>query len=225
MSYTITLSDPNKTKTYTVEDNGMNTETSVTLIGSNAENYGTAFWENLLHLLENFCSDKEPVNALEGQLWYNRSTKSLNVYETDGKINFWSPVLKEASIDLLNYIDTSAPSTAVELRIPFETGSTVYSGPLKNDTNACTKKFADNWHGGVVTGSNKICNWVLYPNKFVIINGSGIGLVKLPFNMKDTNYSVVTSNEDNWTHSCVTNKTTSQFNTSGNTWMVVGMAL
>ena len=143
MSYTISLSDPNKTTNYTVKDGEINTDTSVSLIGSNAENYGNAFWESILHLVENFCSEHEPENAIEGQLWYNKSTKTLNVYETNGKTEFWSPVLKEAAIDLLNYIDTTAPSTAVELRLPYETGPTVYTGPLKNDSNACTKKFAD----------------------------------------------------------------------------------
>lgn len=225
MSYTISLSDPNKTTKYIVDDNGINTDTSISLVGSNADNYGKAFWESILHLVENFCSEKEPEKAIEGQLWYNKSTKLLNVYETDGKTKFWSPVLKEAAIDLMNYIDTSAPSTAVELRLPYETGPTYYTGPLKNDTNACTKKFADNWNGGIVTGSNNYCNWVKYPNKFTIINGTGIGLVTLPFEMKDTNYSVVASNENNWVHSCITQKTSSQFKTTGNTWMVVGMAL
>jgi hypothetical protein len=225
MGYSISLSDPNKTDVFDVEDDSINEGSSLTILGSNVDSYGKVFWENILHLVENFCSPTSPNRAIEGQLWYNSETKVLNIYETNGTEYNWSPVIKESAINLTNYIDTSVISTAVNLRLMPETGPTIYEGPTKNDNHACTKKFADDWHGGITTGSNDFCNWVQYPNKFTIMHGKGDGLITLPFDMQDTNYSVVVTSTDQWNHYSVVNKTKSSFKISGNAWMLVGMAL
>ena len=48
---------------------------SIVLTGRGVQDYGTDTQENLLHMLENFCSDISPVSPTEGQLWYNTNTK------------------------------------------------------------------------------------------------------------------------------------------------------
>jgi len=47
-----------------------NVSTSLKLVGRGYANYGQAFAENFLHLLENFASPRRPANPTEGQLWY-----------------------------------------------------------------------------------------------------------------------------------------------------------
>ena len=47
-----------------------NVSTSLKLVGRGYANYGQAFAENFLHLLENFASPTTPANPTEGQLWY-----------------------------------------------------------------------------------------------------------------------------------------------------------
>jgi hypothetical protein len=47
-----------------------NVSTSLKLVGRGYANYGQAFAENFLHLLENFASPSQPNNPTEGQLWY-----------------------------------------------------------------------------------------------------------------------------------------------------------
>ena len=79
MSYTINKSDD--TILTTVEDGTLNTATSLRLIGKNYTNFGEVFNENLVHLLENFSNASAPVNALEGQLWYDRSEEKIKVFD------------------------------------------------------------------------------------------------------------------------------------------------
>lgn len=52
---------------------------SITLVGRGVQNYGDEAQENLLHLLENFCSDISPTNPTEGQLWYDAANKLIKV--------------------------------------------------------------------------------------------------------------------------------------------------
>jgi hypothetical protein len=86
MAYNINKSDENKSP-ITVPDMppGINTvDTSLSLVGRNYPNYGQAIAENFLHLLENFASQLQPTNPIEGQLWYDisdSSDKKLKVFD------------------------------------------------------------------------------------------------------------------------------------------------
>jgi hypothetical protein len=71
-----------------LDDGSLNTTTSVTLLGRNYIGYGETQNENFLHLLENFANTNPPSNPIDGQTWFDRSTKSLNVYTGDA----WTPV-------------------------------------------------------------------------------------------------------------------------------------
>ena len=79
MAYTINKSDG--TVAATVNDGTLNTETSIQLIGRNYEGYGEAFNENLVKLMENFSNSTNPLNAIEGQLWFDATNDALTVYD------------------------------------------------------------------------------------------------------------------------------------------------
>ena len=83
MAYTIAYTDQANKGTITVEDNTINSETSLGLPGRNTTAYGTTIATNFLHLLENFASATEPSTPVEGQLWYDTTpgVEQLKVYD------------------------------------------------------------------------------------------------------------------------------------------------
>ena len=74
MTYQVRFTDPSKS--LIIEDQTLNTQTSISLDGKQYLNYATAISENSLHLLENFAYNRPPLNPVQGQLWYDNS---LNV--------------------------------------------------------------------------------------------------------------------------------------------------
>lgn len=72
-----------------VEDQTLNTETSVTFVGKNYAGYAPVIAENFLHLLENFSRNTAPGTQtgdgqpVEGQIWYDNSpgVTLLKVYD------------------------------------------------------------------------------------------------------------------------------------------------
>jgi hypothetical protein len=79
MAYNIVKSDG--TPLATINDGQTNsTATSLTLVGKNFAGYGTFLNENFVKLLENFASANEPANPKQGQVWYQTSTKILQLY-------------------------------------------------------------------------------------------------------------------------------------------------
>lgn len=55
--------------------------TSLTLLGKNVNNYGQYLNNNLVRLLTNSASPSSPVSPQIGQLWFNKTTKKLMVYD------------------------------------------------------------------------------------------------------------------------------------------------
>ena len=97
MPYTINYTDTVNKGTIVVEDNTLNTETSLSFPGRGTTAYGQAVNENFLHLLENFASTTAPPRPVEGQLWYDNTqgVDQLKVY--DGTNWVASGGLKKAS--------------------------------------------------------------------------------------------------------------------------------
>jgi len=62
---------------FTILPRATNNDTSLTLFGKGAPNYGEGLQENLVHILENFCSDTPPALATLGQLWYKHDSSEL----------------------------------------------------------------------------------------------------------------------------------------------------
>ncbi len=80
MPYIVNFTDRENKTPITVFDNTSSTDTSLTFPGRNVTGYGQIIAENFLALLENFASADEPVNPVEGQLWYD---------STDGILQIW----------------------------------------------------------------------------------------------------------------------------------------
>lgn len=71
------------------------TSTSLVLYGKGSPNYGELIQENLVHLLENFAGATEPLNPVNGQLWFRwtnfwRDISSSTWYEWDSNTSSWS---------------------------------------------------------------------------------------------------------------------------------------
>ena len=80
MPYSVNFTDKENKTPITVFDNTSSTDTSLKFPGRNVTGYGQIIAENFLALLENFSSADEPINPIEGQLWYN---------STDGVLQIW----------------------------------------------------------------------------------------------------------------------------------------
>jgi hypothetical protein len=64
-----------------LRDGTVDTSTSVSLVGKNYTGYGEIQNENFLFLLENFSNPNPPATPLSGQLWYNSTESTINVYD------------------------------------------------------------------------------------------------------------------------------------------------
>jgi microcystin-dependent protein len=81
MPYTVNFTDSENKTPITVFDNTSSTDTSLTFPGRNVTGYGQIIAENFLGLLENFASATEPVNPVEGQLWYDSTNGVLQIWD------------------------------------------------------------------------------------------------------------------------------------------------
>ena len=82
MPYIINFTDNENKSPITVFDNTSNTDTSLTFPGRNVTGYGQIIGENFLKLLENFANTNEPINPVEGQLWYDTDSGVLQIYDS-----------------------------------------------------------------------------------------------------------------------------------------------
>jgi microcystin-dependent protein len=81
MPYTVNFTDSQNKVPITVYDNTSNTDTSLTFPGRNVTGYGKTVAENFLALLENFAGANQPVNPVEGQLWFDTGSRTLQIYD------------------------------------------------------------------------------------------------------------------------------------------------
>lgn len=86
MPYIVNFTDQSNKSPITVFDNTSSTDTSLSFPGRNVTGYGQIIAENFLHLLENFASPTQPVNPVEGQLWYDSANGIMMLWDnTDWK--------------------------------------------------------------------------------------------------------------------------------------------
>jgi len=81
MPYIVNFTDSDNKSPITVFDNTSSNDTSLTFPGRNVTGYGQIIAENFLSLLENFASATQPVNPVEGQLWYDTTNGVLQLYD------------------------------------------------------------------------------------------------------------------------------------------------
>lgn len=79
-NYKIEFSDKGKVP-IDVPYKSFSATTPIILHGSKSVEYGLDLNSNLYHLLENFCNDYPPVNAIQGQLWYDTNERLLKIYD------------------------------------------------------------------------------------------------------------------------------------------------
>lgn len=89
MSYDVRYTDLANKGVIKVEDNTVNTETSLQLPGRFTNSYGQIISESLLHLLENFANNVAPSRPVEGQLWYDTTSgvDQLKIYDGTGWVS------------------------------------------------------------------------------------------------------------------------------------------
>lgn len=95
MTYTIKKSDG--TPLVDILDGTIDQTTDLNLIGKNATTFGQALNQDLVYLLENFSNAISPLKPLTGQLWYNTTNSSLQVYtgDTTGWRSTGAPIVQQ----------------------------------------------------------------------------------------------------------------------------------
>jgi hypothetical protein len=85
----------------TLADDVIDTSTtSLSLLGKDASGYGQYIADNFVQLLENFASPNPPNSPQAGQLWYNKGSSLLSVYNS----STWIPLATQAWVSSQNYV-------------------------------------------------------------------------------------------------------------------------
>ena len=79
MPYTINKTDG--TTVTTITDGTLDNTTSLTLFGKSYSGWGELLQENLVKLLEDSASTSAPTAPLAGELWYDKSSNQIKVYD------------------------------------------------------------------------------------------------------------------------------------------------
>lgn len=85
MPYNVNYTDGDTKQAIIVYDNTSNRDTDLEFPGRNLPGYGKIIAENFLRLLENFASPVKPLNPIEGQLWYDSGTGTLQINDGTGE--------------------------------------------------------------------------------------------------------------------------------------------
>lgn len=105
--------------------------TDLTLIGKNSSNYGEAFNENLIKLLENFASTSEPTYPIIGQIWFDKSDNRLKVYTGTEFRTSGGPIVSSDANTPLTLIQGDLWINNLTNQLYFYDGTdTVLAGPL-----------------------------------------------------------------------------------------------
>ena len=111
MPYSLQRTHSPSGSTYFVADATCDASTlDIALIGRAYPNYGEKLQENLLHIMENFSSDVPPLNPIDGQLWFDNQTNTLNVRTT---LDTWKSVFSTLDGSVTN--DHVADDADIEL--------------------------------------------------------------------------------------------------------------
>jgi hypothetical protein len=138
MAYSLTYS----LGTITVNDQTLNTQTSLTIPGYDAAFYGQPVDQNQISLLENFASANVvtgPVNAVPGQLWYDRSTKVMKVNTSVSHTPVWTGLGSGAGYGNANVVTLLNTGLA---------GNVIPAADVTYDLGSTTKRWNDLYLSG-----------------------------------------------------------------------------
>ena len=93
MSNTLKIRNTRGEIVTTVNETSTSTDLSLILHGRGKKKYGLGRDENLVHLLENFSNTTPPLNAIEGQLWWDRAIPALFVLDPTIGSPSWTSVV------------------------------------------------------------------------------------------------------------------------------------
>jgi len=106
MAYTINYTDITNKGSIVIEDNTVDTTTSLSIPGRFTTDYGTLIGQNFLQLLENFANNSAPTRPIEGQLWYDTSigVNLLKLYDGTNWIEAGGLKRGESAPDVANSV-------------------------------------------------------------------------------------------------------------------------
>jgi len=184
MAYTLNRTDGNTVAT--VADGAVDFSRTLGYVGKNFSGYGEIFNENFIKLQENFANTSPPAGPLEGQLWWDKNTSILKIYQ--------GPVLGWKSVDTVGGGGGgggSGPYTEIILSNPggkiiFGNGSeqtTAYTGNYNDLTNKPTipaAQIQSDWNQSTNTALDFIKNKPTIPAAPVNANWNAVsGLAQI----------------------------------------------
>lgn len=200
MSYTIKNADG--TVLLNLVDGTVDTKTtSLTLIGKNKDDYGTAWNTNLVNMLQNFAAPVQPRSPLLGQLWFNTADGRLKIYGLDGvfrdvtsTLMFATPPTILRAGDLwINTTDDqlyfSKDGTTVKLAGPIYSSVDGKSGFLSEilyDDAGNKRSVTTMYSNGVLMGILSTCSFIVAPTSSIVQDNQGMYDIKPGLNL---NYS------------------------------------
>jgi hypothetical protein len=174
----------------------INTSTSLRLHGIGSLTYCPDLWGNMVKLLEHFCSNTQPINPTEGQLWYKPSERILKLYVRENNAYFWKSIVVEgASVGyvsqndldtaLLSYLTKESPVLTQPLKLPSEfTNDTLNSVTSSNNENyAATRKYVDK---AVLNSSSTNLPYIDRSSTAIVANRTMLKELVLPSEFKNT---------------------------------------
>jgi hypothetical protein len=133
MAYTLKLS--NGTILLSLPDQQSDSiSTSLTLIGKNVNAYGTDLNDNFVRLMENFAGSSYPNAPLNGQLWFDDTSKQIKVYikvnQNSGYFKaVGSPFILDTQPTTLATGDFWYDTTTQQMKFKSDSTSTIVIGP------------------------------------------------------------------------------------------------
>jgi hypothetical protein len=179
MPYSLSASDGSIN--ITIADGTVNTTaTALYLPGPNALGYGQYVDENLLFLLTNFASNSTPVGTnVQGQLWFNKSTQTLNVYTTSG----YTPVsgVKISNTQPANVLPgTIWFNTATEQLFLYNNGSFNLIGPTYTGAQGVSGAIPVQVNDANIIGNTHNIIQLQYGSQVIAIFSSSAAFVPSP---------------------------------------------